>query len=93
LKEVPGIGVILIGEGDLSQNLGHPRDYEHPVVAEAMDTILRICQEHGVACGHPHIDSNNIGRMIEKGYRFLMAAPTRNYGALDQGLKLTGRAG
>jgi 2-keto-3-deoxy-L-rhamnonate aldolase RhmA len=33
LQEVPGIGVILIGEGDLSQELGHPREYEHPVVA------------------------------------------------------------
>jgi 4-hydroxy-2-oxoheptanedioate aldolase len=30
LKEVPGIGVILIGEGDLSQELGRPRQYEHP---------------------------------------------------------------
>jgi 4-hydroxy-2-oxoheptanedioate aldolase len=93
LKEVPGIGVILIGEGDLSQNLGHPRDYEHPVVVEAMDTILRICQEHNVVCGHPHIDSSNINRMWEKGYRFLMAAPTRSYGALETGLKLSGRAG
>jgi 2-keto-3-deoxy-L-rhamnonate aldolase RhmA len=41
LKEVPGIGVVLIGEGDLSQELGHPRDYDHPVVAEAINNILR----------------------------------------------------
>ena len=27
LNEVPGIGVVLIGEGDLSQNLGFPRQY------------------------------------------------------------------
>src|SRR5690606_12215034 len=30
LKEVPGIGAILIGEGDLSQELGIPRQYDHP---------------------------------------------------------------
>ncbi len=30
LKEVPGIGVVLIGEGDLSQDMGYPRQYEHP---------------------------------------------------------------
>jgi len=42
LKEVKGIGVVLIGEGDLSQELGHPRDYEHPVVAEAINRILKI---------------------------------------------------
>ncbi len=29
LKNVPGIGAILIGEGDLSQELGYPRQYEH----------------------------------------------------------------
>ena len=30
LKEVPGIGVVLIGEGDLSQDMGYPRQYDHP---------------------------------------------------------------
>jgi 4-hydroxy-2-oxoheptanedioate aldolase len=29
---VPGIGAILIGEGDLSQELGCPRDYENKIV-------------------------------------------------------------
>ncbi len=53
LKEVPGIGVVLIGEGDLSQELGHPRDYDHPVVADAINNILKICKEHNVPCGHP----------------------------------------
>ena len=32
LKNVPGIGAILIGEGDLSQELGYPRQYAHKVV-------------------------------------------------------------
>src|SRR5437867_2952844 len=79
LKEVPGIGVVLIGEGDLSQNLGHPRDYEHPVVAEAIGSILAICKEHGVPCGHPHVDASNAGHLVKMGFRYLMAAPTRAY--------------
>jgi 4-hydroxy-2-oxoheptanedioate aldolase len=29
LTNVPGIGAILIGEGDLGQELGYPRQYEH----------------------------------------------------------------
>ena len=53
LKEVPGIGVVLIGEGDLSQNLGYPRQYDHPAVVEAMTAIRRICEEHGVAVRPP----------------------------------------
>ncbi len=91
LKEVPGIGVVLIGEGDLSQNLGYPRQYDHPAVVDAMTAIRRICREHNVACGHPHVDAQNAAAVIEAGYRFLVAAPVRSYGGLDMCRKLTGR--
>jgi 4-hydroxy-2-oxoheptanedioate aldolase len=92
LQEVPGIGVVLIGEGDLSQELGHPREYEHPVVAEAIERILKICQEHNVPCGHPHPDARNIERLISSGYRFLMPSAPRSFTVLEQGRKLAGRA-
>ncbi|HEY1798324.1 MAG TPA: aldolase/citrate lyase family protein, partial [Stellaceae bacterium] len=39
LDEVKGIGVVLVGEGDLSQDMGYPRQYEHPEVAAAIDDI------------------------------------------------------
>src|SRR6202011_2947872 len=39
LQKVPGIGLILIGEGDLSQELGVPRQYGHPHGLEAMACI------------------------------------------------------
>ena len=91
LEQVKGIGVVLIGEGDLSQELGHPREYEHPVVAEAINRILKICQEHDVPCGHPHPDAKNIERLIAQGYRFLMPSAPRSFAVLEQGRKLAGR--
>lgn len=91
LKEVPGIGVVLIGEGDLSQELGHPRDYDHPAVADAINTILKICKEHNVPCGHPHPDAHNIERLVRSGYRFLMPSAARSFSVLEQGRKLAGR--
>lgn len=91
LKEVPGIGVVLIGEGDLSQNLGYPRQYDHPAVASAMTAIRRICSEHGVPCGHPHVDASNAQRIVEEGYRFVMAAPARTFAGLEACRKVTGR--
>ena len=91
LQEVKGIGVVLIGEGDLSQELGYPREYEHPVVAEAINRILKICQDHGVPCGHPHPDAKNIERLIAQGYRFLMPSTPRSFAVLEQGRKLAGR--
>lgn len=91
LDEVQGIGVVLIGEGDLSQELGHPREYEHPVVARAIDRILAICQDHHVPCGHPHPDARNIERLISSGYRFLMPSAPRSFSVLEQGRKLAKR--
>jgi 4-hydroxy-2-oxoheptanedioate aldolase len=91
LQQVKGIGVVLIGEGDLSQELGHPREYEHPVVAEAIDRILKICKDHNVPCGHPHPDAKNIERLVASGYRFLMPSTPRSFGVLEQGRKLAGR--
>ena len=91
LKNVPGIGVVLIGEGDLSQELGHPRQYEHPTVLEDMARVVRTCKEYNVPVGHPHVDAKNVERILGEGYRFLMAAPVRSYAALDKGRQLTGR--
>ena len=92
LKEVPGIGVVLIGEGDLSQDLGYPRQYEHPAVVEAMTAIRQICREHDVPCGHPHVEAHNLERVLAEGYRFLMTAPVRSYAVLDACRKKLGRA-
>jgi 4-hydroxy-2-oxoheptanedioate aldolase len=91
LGEVPGIGVVLIGEGDLSQEMGHPRDYDHPDVAAAIDEVLAICRRHDVVCGHPHVDAGNVERLLDKGFRWLMPAPTQSFTALERGRKASGR--
>ena len=91
LKNVPGIGVILIGEGDLSQELGFPRQYMHPAVVEAMDEVVAICKEANVPVGHPHVGTDNIDWIVEKGYRFLMASAERSYPAVDRAKQLIGR--
>ena len=92
LKRAPGIGVILIGEGDLSQELGHPRQYEHPEVLSAMAHVVDTCKKHNVPVGHPHVDANNVERLLGQGYRFLMTAPVRSYAGLDKGRQLAGRS-
>ena len=92
LSDVQGIGVVLIGEGDLSQELGHPRQYDHPSVVSAIKDILAICKDHDIPCGHPHVDETNVGAVIDQGFRWLMPQPKQSYAALLQGRKLAGRA-
>ena len=91
LSNVPGIGAILIGEGDLSQELGLPRQYEHPVVLEAMAEVVKVCKEYDVPVGHPHVNASNAERILGEGYRFLMSAPVRTTPGLDKALELSGR--
>ena len=91
LKEVPGIGAVIIGEGDLSQNLGFPRQYKHPIVAGAIAEILSICKAHDVACGHPHVEADNVDEVVAQGFKWLMPRPGRSNAVLDKALKLSGR--
>ncbi|HEX5326238.1 MAG TPA: aldolase/citrate lyase family protein [Acetobacteraceae bacterium] len=92
LEQVPGIGVVLIGEGDLSQDLGHPRQYDHPTVASAINDVLAICKQYKVPCGHPHVDTNNVESLLAQGFRWLMPAPVTSFAALELGRRAAGRA-
>lgn len=91
LRNVPGIGGILIGEGDLSQELGYPRQYEHPVVLEAMAEIVATCKKFNVPVGHPHVEPENVERIISEGYRILITPPRRSFASLDKTMTLVGR--
>ncbi|NKJ50601.1 aldolase [Burkholderia sp. SG-MS1] len=91
VKQVPGIGVLLIGEGDLTQELGCPRQYDNPELLRMMDHVLEVGQAHDIPVGHPHVTGQNVSQVIEQGYRFLMTYPKRDFSALDKGLQLAGR--
>jgi len=90
ILKVPGVGAVLIGEGDLSQQLGFPRQYEHPVVHDHMSRIVVACKKHNVPVGHPHVTSKNVDEVVKEGYRWLVSAATRSYGALEKARSLTG---
>ena len=90
LKEVPGIGSIILGEGDMTQELGVPRQYEHPLLKEQATRILATAKKYNVPVGHPHVTSKNVEQVLADGYRFLMASPVKTYGAIDKGRELAG---
>ncbi|MGZ5803356.1 MAG: HpcH/HpaI aldolase family protein [Xanthobacteraceae bacterium] len=90
LTKVKGIGCILIGEGDLSQELGVPRQYEHPEVLKWMKKVVDTCKKHKVAVGHPHVEAGNAERIVKEGYTFLMAAPVQGMGHLNKAKEAAG---
>lgn len=90
LKRVPGVGAVLIGEGDLSQALGYPRQYEHPIVVEAMNEVVKTCKARGVPVGHPHVTGKNVEQVLAQGYTFLMSAPVKSYATIERARQLSG---
>jgi 4-hydroxy-2-oxoheptanedioate aldolase len=91
LDQVPGIGLVIVGEGDMSQELGVPRQFDHPRMVACKRRVLDVCAARGVAVGHPHVTADNVDQVLDDGYRFLMTQPVRTYPGLTLGRKLTGR--
>jgi len=46
--------------------------------------VLATCKKHNVPVGHPHVTSSNVHRVVAEGYRFMMSAPVRTYGAIEK---------
>lgn len=90
LANVPGIGFILIGEGDLSQELGFPRQYDHPEVKDAMAKIVATCKRHKVVVGHPHVNAKNVEDVLAQGFGFCLSAPVKSYGAIGKAQEMAG---
>ncbi len=82
LEQVAGIGVVLIGDGDLSQELGHPRQPDHPVVRDALAEVVAVCKRHGVPVGRAHVTADNAEQLLAQGCRFLMCAAPRSFATL-----------
>ncbi len=51
ILSVPGVDIMFIGMFDLSVSLGYPAEYNHPVVADAMDKLVASAKAHGKHAG------------------------------------------
>ena len=61
-------GAVLIGEGDLGQELGFPRQYDHPELLSAMAQVVDICKQHETIVGHPHATASNMQDLMDQAY-------------------------
>jgi len=91
LEQVPGIGVIFTGEGDLSQELGFPRQYDHPEVLAGNREILDVCKAYNVPNGWWHTTLGNVEQKVADGYRVFIAGSQRSYDLLHKGRAAAGR--
>jgi 4-hydroxy-2-oxoheptanedioate aldolase len=74
ILDVEGIDVIFIGTYDLSTSLGHPGEFEHPVVRGAISEIVSRAGERGMAVGLWVPDAESAKFWIREGARFVTVA-------------------
>jgi len=70
IASVEGIDMLFFGPGDFSQGIGHPGEFDHPLVVETQRRIVDVCLAHGKVAGTV-CSAANAGLLVEMGYRFL----------------------
>ena len=90
LREVPGIGAIWAGPGDMSVAMGHKGNANHPDVQANLLTILEACKESGVPCA-TGCTAEEVPMRLEQGFRIIITAPEKTTKGLDEGRRIAGR--
>lgn len=69
IAATPGIDIIFVGLGDLSQQLGHPGAYGHAEVMAAAFRIVQAARDAGKHAGVPAADAAAMTPWMERGVR------------------------
>jgi 2-keto-3-deoxy-L-rhamnonate aldolase RhmA len=69
---IPGIDLVLVGHQDLSQSLGIPGQYAHPVLREANTRVSALCKQRGIALAGAVNHPENAKAVIDAGAQFLL---------------------
>jgi 4-hydroxy-2-oxoheptanedioate aldolase len=71
----PGVGGIFLGHSDLGMSLGvgpAKANSLQPEIEQAVQTVLKACKAHKVACGYAAIDEADIKQRREQGFQLIM---------------------
>ena len=70
LEQIP-VAAVIAAEVDMSTSMGLPGQRFHPEVEAAMDEILSVSKEHGVAVGGL-VTRDNVAERVRKGWQVLL---------------------
>ncbi|SEO93019.1 2-dehydro-3-deoxyglucarate aldolase [Halorientalis persicus] len=73
---IDGLGFVFIGPLDLSVQLGHPGELDHPEVREAVETVRSKAIDAGVPVGGLGFGMDDVNEKVEQGYRMLNLGST-----------------
>ncbi len=71
IASVEGIDMLFFGPADFSQGIGHPGEWDHPLIAQARRRIAEVCAAHGKFAGTVCAGAGTAIQLVEMGYHFL----------------------
>mgnify|MGYP001293689080 FL=1 len=71
IAAIADVDAIFIGPYDLSANLGHIGEVEHPEVCEAIKKVERACKQANVKLGYFGVDTKTVLPYIDKGFTLI----------------------
>lgn len=69
IASIPGVDLLFVGPADLSQSMGLPGQWQHPMVLGAVERVARACQASGVAWGILPRDKSHADQCRQMGCR------------------------
>ena len=69
---IPGIDAVFVGPGDLTANMGIPKEYDNPSLIATIQKIIKIANKHDVAAGSWFGTIEQAARTIRDGARLVV---------------------
>ena len=69
---IPGVDAVFVGPGDLTANMGIPREYDHPDLVATIRRIIQTAAKHNVAAGSWFGTTEQALRTIRDGARLVV---------------------
>jgi 2-dehydro-3-deoxyglucarate aldolase/4-hydroxy-2-oxoheptanedioate aldolase len=80
ILSVPGIDVAWMGHYDLTVSMGIPAQFDHPKFLDAMDRLVNVTKQRGIAAGFLPSTPESAVHWIRRGFRAIsLGSDTRVY--------------
>jgi len=71
ILDVPELGFVFVGYGDLAVSMGQPMNPDHPEVQATVEEVRSTCESAGVPVGYTVSTTAAAERALESGYRLV----------------------
>lgn len=69
---IPGVHALFVGPGDLTVNMGIPKEYDHPDLIDILQRVIKTADRHKVAAGCWFGERHQAIRTIRQGARLVV---------------------